>query len=305
MLMNLSILEEDILEVASFASDFGNQMPTASKALLDNCTSLLASKLHTPDDVAQFAREASKDTCRATLAFKLLAGMSNSAKSPHPDIAGSRGEVLKRANMEGGPGPAAIEPIQVSGKLLYLDTSFALFSFHCDGSQGEQICLFHPCKIIVNKQRLGAKNFKSLDAIAKVMSVGDPLGGIVVPKSWPKGASKPFEINNPGCDAREITPTWYAQAVWKGEKPTDISAALRPVGNQIKVEQEKEDWSHGNYSKTDKVKREECVEDGSSVENLKSKENEPVCPNCKVFKRKCLSGQEVRYIRPQSEQVLN
>ena len=73
MLTNLPILEEDILEVASFASDFENQIPAASKALLDNCTSLLASKLHTSDDVAQFAREASKDTCRATLASVTLA----------------------------------------------------------------------------------------------------------------------------------------------------------------------------------------------------------------------------------------
>ena len=131
--------------------------------------------------------------------------------------------------------------------------------------------------------------------------MGEPLGGLVVPNC----VSKPYVINDLSCSAREIIPGWYAQAVWKGEKPTDISAALRPVGNQIKVEPEEGDWSHGNYPKTDKVKREECVEDGSSVESLKSVENEPVCPNCKVLKRKCLSGQEVRYIRPQSEQVLN
>ena len=39
--------------------------------------------------------------------------------------------------------------------------------------------------------------------------------------------------------------------------------------------------------------------DGSSVESLKYMAL--VCPNCKVPKRRCLSGQEVRYIR--SEQV--
>ena len=87
MLMKLPILEEDILEVASFACDFENQIPTASKALLDNCTSMLASKLHTADDFAQFAREASKDAYKAPLAIKLLAGISNCAKSsPHPEV---------------------------------------------------------------------------------------------------------------------------------------------------------------------------------------------------------------------------
>ena len=87
MLINLPILEDDILEVASFACDFENQIPTASKALLDNCTSMLASKLQTADDFAQFAREASKDPRIAPLAIKLLAGISNCAKSsPHPEV---------------------------------------------------------------------------------------------------------------------------------------------------------------------------------------------------------------------------
>ena len=73
MLLNLPIWQEDILEVASFAFDFENQLPTASKALLDKCTSLLASRLQTAGDVAQFAREASKDACKAPLAIKLPA----------------------------------------------------------------------------------------------------------------------------------------------------------------------------------------------------------------------------------------
>ena len=108
MLTNLPILEEDIFEVASFASDFENQIPAASKALLDNCTSLLASKLHTADDFAKFAREASKDADRAPLAIKLLAGINNCAKSPYLDTVamngtGSKGEILIRPNMEGCP----------------------------------------------------------------------------------------------------------------------------------------------------------------------------------------------------------
>ena len=159
MLTNLPILEEDIFEVASFASDFENQIPAASKALLDNCTSLLASKLHTADDFAKFAREASKDAGRAPLAIKLLAGINNCAKGPHLDTVSMAGT----------------------------------------GSKGEKADQDRCC-------------------------------------------------------------------------------------NENKVKE-------GDSVST------------SSVERLASEENKPVCSNCKVLKRKCLSGQEVRYIRPQSEQV--
>jgi len=160
MLMNLPILEDDILEVASYACDCEDQIPTASKALLDNCTSMLASKLHTADDVAQFAKEASKDPCKAPLAIKLLAGISNSAKSPH----------------------------------------------------------------------------------------------------------------------------------------------LRAVQENVDISQETDQKADKDMCcNENKVKEEDSV---ISVESLKSnKPKEAVCSNCKVLKRKCLIGQEVRYIRPQSEQV--
>ena len=303
MLVNLPISEEDILEVASFASDFENEIPTASKALLDNCTSLLASKLRTPDDFAQFAREASKDVCRAPLAMKLLAGISNCVKSPHPEMiamAESRGELLMKVNKEGDP--EAMEPLEVSGKLLHVKKGSFLLSFHWNGSQEEQICLFRANKLIVNQQRLTASNFKSLDTIAKVLKVGDPLGGLVVPN----GVPKPYVIDDPGCDTREVIPGWWAQAVWKGKKPSDICAALRPVGNQVVVVQEREiepEADQGKCCSENKVK-EGVDDDGKIVESLTPKEDKAVCSNCKVLKGKCLSGQEVRYIRPQSEQVL-
>ena len=75
-------------------------------------------------------------------------------------------EALMEVDMEGGP--EAMEPIEVSGKLFHFNKGAAFFSFRRDGIQGEQICLFRPNKIIVDKQKLGASNFKSVDAIAKV-----------------------------------------------------------------------------------------------------------------------------------------
>jgi len=80
MLSAFPMEKEDILEVASIAVHFETHFPTASKALLDKCTSLLVSTMHTAEDVARFAEQASKDSHLAPLVVKLLAGMGNSKK---------------------------------------------------------------------------------------------------------------------------------------------------------------------------------------------------------------------------------
>jgi len=72
--------KEDILEVASIAVHFEIHFPAASKALLDKCTSLLVSTMHTAEDFARFAEQASKDSHLAPLVVKLLAGMGNCKK---------------------------------------------------------------------------------------------------------------------------------------------------------------------------------------------------------------------------------
>jgi len=80
MLSAFPMEEEDILEVASIAVHFETHFPTASKALLDKCTSLLVSTVHTAEDVARFAEKASKDSHLAPLVVKLFAGMGNGKK---------------------------------------------------------------------------------------------------------------------------------------------------------------------------------------------------------------------------------
>lgn len=77
MLSAFPMEKEDILEVASIAVHFETHFPTAAKALLDKCTSLLVSTMHTAKDVAHFADQASKDGNLAPLVVKLLAGMAN------------------------------------------------------------------------------------------------------------------------------------------------------------------------------------------------------------------------------------
>ena len=75
------------------------------------------------------------------------------------------------------------------------------------------------------------------------------------------------------------------------------------MGNQTEVVQEIEpEADQGMCCCGNKMK--EGMDDKKSGESFKSKENKKVCSNCKVLKGKCLSGQEVRYIRNQLEQVL-
>ena len=66
-------------------------------------------------------------------------------------------------------GQVAMEPIVVSGKLFHFNKGAAFLTFSHDACQGEQICLFRPNKIIIDNQKLSASNFKSVDAIAKVI----------------------------------------------------------------------------------------------------------------------------------------
>ena len=80
MLSAFPMEKEDILEVASIAVHFETHFPTAAKALLDKCTSLLVSTVHTAEDVARFAEQASKESHLAPLVVKLLAGMGNCKK---------------------------------------------------------------------------------------------------------------------------------------------------------------------------------------------------------------------------------
>ena len=80
MLSAFPMEKEDILEVASIAVHFETHFPTASKALLDKCTSLLVSTVHTAEDIARFAEKASKDSHLAPLVVKLFAGMGNGKK---------------------------------------------------------------------------------------------------------------------------------------------------------------------------------------------------------------------------------
>ena len=77
MLSTFPMRKEDILEVASIAVHFETHFPTASKALLDKCTSLLASSMHTAENVARFAEQGSKDSKLAPLVVKLLARMGS------------------------------------------------------------------------------------------------------------------------------------------------------------------------------------------------------------------------------------
>ena len=121
------------------------------------------------------------------------------------------------------------EPIEVNGELFHFNKGAAFFRFNHENK--EEICLFRPNKLYLNKQKLGASNFKSIETISRIVTVGDRLGALVVAHQ----ECKSYRLEDLNI---ETTPGWYAVAVWKGDKPEEVSSTCLGEEGKIKTEQE-------------------------------------------------------------------
>ena len=121
--------------------------------------------------------------------------------------------------------------IEVTGQLYHYNKGAAFFRFNKNGA--EETCLFRPNKLYIDQQKLGASNFKSLEAISRVLAVGETLSGLVVPCQ----ENKAYRIEELQC---ELQPGWYAQAVWKGEKPLEVEYSLQAGLGEGGLKQEQE-----------------------------------------------------------------
>ena len=121
------------------------------------------------------------------------------------------------------------QPIEVTGVLFHFNKGAAFFRFNYGGK--EETCLFRPNKLYLNKQKLGASNFKSLETISKVLSVGDLLTALVVPHQ----DCKSYRLEDLNI---ETTPAWYALAIWKGDKPDEVGNTTNGDESKHKMDQE-------------------------------------------------------------------
>ena len=103
--------------------------------------------------------------------------------------------------------------ITVTGQVIHFNKGAAFFRFTKQNK--DEVCLFRPNKLFIDGQKLGASHFKSVEAISQILSVGDPISGLAGPITEPK----PYKLEALGT---EITPGWYAQIVWKGERPGEV-----------------------------------------------------------------------------------
>lgn len=127
-------------------------------------------------------------------------------------------------------GNVSSEHISVSGSLFHFNKGSAFFRFHDKDDGSEQICLFRPNKILINKQKMGASNFQSIEAISKLIAEGDEVGALVVPHI----DSKTYTITNARSGAvSKVIPGWYAQAVWKGERPDEVCLVSKDVVSKL------------------------------------------------------------------------
>jgi len=107
------------------------------------------------------------------------------------------------------------ETLEVSGKICHFNKGAAFFQFQHD--RQDQICLFRPNKIFIDGQKMGASVFKSIDTINKIMAVGDEVSAVVVLSS----VTKPYIVTGTDNQSYEINPRWYANMIWKGQRPKD------------------------------------------------------------------------------------
>ena len=105
----------------------------------------------------------------------------------------------------------------VSGKVIHFNKGAAFFRFtpssslnNGGGGEEQGVCLFRPNKLYVDGQKLGASNFKSVETISAVLSVGDTVSGLAVRHT----DTKPYKLDT--LEA-ELVPGWYATIVWKVE----------------------------------------------------------------------------------------
>ena len=105
----------------------------------------------------------------------------------------------------------------VSGKVIHFNKGAAFFrltpsssSLNNGGGEEQGGCLFRPNKLYVDGQKLGASNFKSVETISAVLSVGDTVSGLAVRHT----DTKPYKLDTLET---ELVPGWYATIVWKVE----------------------------------------------------------------------------------------
>ena len=102
----------------------------------------------------------------------------------------------------------------ISGKVIHFNKGAAFFRFtpslNNGGGEEQGVCLFRPNKLYVDGQKLGASNFKSVETISAVLSVGDTVSGLAVRHT----DTKPYKLDTLET---ELVPGWYATIVWKVE----------------------------------------------------------------------------------------
>ena len=271
MLSALPLEKEDILEVASIALHFEVPFPTASKALLDKCISLLVSTMHTAEDVARFARLASKDTQLAPLVLRLLSGMDSCKKVP----------VLTEKKVESIE--EDIMQADVIKKTREGCGSKCGIAKECEESKGDAMPI---------QGRSYGSQVKSPGGPSKVR----PGDGDCSKKCSNLNFSSRIEGNGtlPDGDA-------YILARFKKYGVAVFSSKTRHKDG---------DWNCNHCGNFNFQFRDECNKCGlskldapsDSFKNLIEKKKE-LCPNCKLTKKGCVNGIEVRYIRPKGKQV--
>lgn len=132
---------------------------------------------------------------------------------------------------------ASSAPVEVTGTVIHFNKGAAFFRFQEAGGV-MATCLFRPNRLLVAGRRLTTGQLKTAAAIGQFLAVGDTVTGLITPRV----GARPYVVNTDNKEQLTIEPAWYAEHIWKGEKPAEmLSKEVKAGGGEVvspKMEQE-------------------------------------------------------------------
>jgi len=122
--------------------------------------------------------------------------------------------------------------MEVSGTVIHFNKGAAFLQFQEEGAGGRlATCLFRPNRLLVEGRRLTTGQLRTVESIGQFLVVGDTLTGLLTPRS----GARPYVLNADDKEPLTIEPAWYAEHIWKGEKPSFLCQEANKSSSEVLV----------------------------------------------------------------------
>jgi len=118
------------------------------------------------------------------------------------------------------------EELEVVGSVVSYNRGAGFLQFSLDGA--DEVCLFRPNKLVVDGQKVPAGKIKTFEGLSKYLSLEDTLTAVVSLAT----DLKSYKVFNSKGEELEMTPRWYSNYIWKGERPSNQSRMSGPEASE-------------------------------------------------------------------------